>query len=179
MPDQLRIQRYGRETVAALRDELIDVHTDARAELLDQPFYTAERFGERLDNYAADPTFTLVTGHADQILVGYAFGGTLTAATRWWTGLRDVSDPDVTTETGSRTFAFRELLVRKPYQRRGYAHQLHDALLADRPEERATLLVRVDNPARNIYLRWGWKVVGTMQPFPDAPIMEAMTRPPR
>jgi hypothetical protein len=47
-------------------------------------------------------------------------------------------------------------------------------LVADRPEERATLLVRQDNPARNLYLRWGWRVVGTMKPFPDSPLMEAM-----
>lgn len=48
----------------------------------------------------------------------------------------------------------------------GYGRQLHDALLADRPEERATLLVRQDNPARDLYLRWAWRVVGIVQPFP-------------
>lgn len=173
---KLVLARHGAGAVPGLRDDLVDVHTDARAELLDQPFYTAQRFAERLDNYATDPTFSLVTGWVGQLLVGYAFGGTLSANTRWWTGLRDAVDPDVTRETGSRTFAFREILVRKAYQRRGYAHQLHDALLADRPEDRATLLVRQDNPAGRLYLRWGWQVVGTMQPFPDAPIMNVMVR---
>lgn len=177
MGDSLELHRYGRDAVPDLRDELIDVHVDARADLLGQPFYTAQRFGERLDNYANDPTFSLVTGRLGGTLIGYAFGGTLTANTRWWTGLRDTTDPDVTRETDNRTFAFRELLVRKGYQRLGYAHRLHDALLADRTEERATLLVRVDNQARQLYLRWGWTIAGTMQPFPDSPIMAAMLRP--
>lgn len=177
MGDHLELQHHDRDAVPGLRDELIDVHVDARAELLDQPFYTAERFGERLDAYAKDPTFHLVTGRIGGTLGGYAFGGTLTATTRWWTGLQGAGDPDVTREHEGRTFAFREILVRQAYQRRGYAHQLHDALLSGRPVERATLLVRTDNPARELYLRWGWTVVGTMQPFPDSPIMEAMIRP--
>ena len=37
------------------------------------------------------------------------------------------------------TFAFREILVRKAIQHRGYTHRLHDELLARRHEERATL----------------------------------------
>lgn len=170
----LAIARHGADVVPTMRDELVDVHADARADVLNQPFYTAQRFGERLDNYALDPTFTLVTGRVGDLLIGYAFGGTLSVNTRWWTGLRDATDPDVTRETGNRTFAFRELLVRRAYQRRGYAHRLHDALLSGRPEQRATLLVRQDNPARELYLRWGWQQVGIMQPFPDAPIMLAM-----
>jgi ribosomal protein S18 acetylase RimI-like enzyme len=174
--DDLEIGRYDADVVPELRHVLVDVHVDARADLLDQPFYTAERFAERLDAYAKDPTFSLVTGRSDGQLIGYAFGGTLPATSRWWTGLHGNDDPDLTRETGSRTFAFREILVRTAYQRRGFAHRLHDKLLACRPEERATLLVRHDNPARELYLRWGWRVVGTMQPFPDSPIMDAMIR---
>jgi GNAT superfamily N-acetyltransferase len=171
---KLTIAHHSANVVPTMRDDLVDVHVDARAELLSQSFYTPEQFGERLDAYAADPTFSMVTGHIDGLLVGYAFGGTLSAATRWWSGLRDAADPDVPRETGSRTFALREILVRKAHQQRGYAHQLHDTLLADRPEERATLLVRQDNPARLLYLRWGWRAVGTMKPFADSPLMEAM-----
>jgi len=170
----LEIRRHGKNAVPALRDDLVDVHRDARSDLLGQPFYTTERFAERLDNYVTDPTFSLVTGPIDSTMVGYAFGGALAATIRWWSGLQGATDPDVTRETENRTFAFRELLVRKTHQRRGYAHQLHDALLADRHEARATLLLRQDNSARDLYLRWGWTIVGTMQPFPDSPIMEAM-----
>jgi ribosomal protein S18 acetylase RimI-like enzyme len=170
----LDVERHDRTAVPGLRDELVDVHADARAELLGNPFYSRERFAERLDAYAQDPDFDLVVGRVDGRLVGYAFGGPLGAATRWWTGLLEQPDPDLTRETGRRTFAFREIIVGKAYQRRGHAHQLHDALLGGRQEERATLLVRGDNPARDLYLRWGWRLVGKVQPFPDSPVFDSM-----
>jgi ribosomal protein S18 acetylase RimI-like enzyme len=65
-------------------------------------------------------------------------------------------------------------LVRKSYQRRGFAHRLHDAVLAERHEERAALFVRADNPARLLYRKWGWSVVGYLPPQQDSPQFEAM-----
>ena len=60
-------------------------------------------------------------------------------------------------------------------RRRGYARALHDAMLRDRSEERAALLVLPDNvPARTAYRAWGWYQLGELQPFDDAPIYEAM-----
>jgi GNAT superfamily N-acetyltransferase len=91
-----------------------------------------------------------------------------------WSHLEGDFDPDLTRETGSRTLWLRELLVRKAHQRRGYAHQLHDALLAHRAEERAALFVRIDNPARLFYRRWGWSLVGHLPPQQDSPRFEAM-----
>jgi len=173
----LNITHYGADAVPGMRDDLLAVHVDARAELLDQPFYSAERFWERFENFIKDASFSMVAGHVGGTLVGYAFGSTLSADTGWWRGMQAVDGPDVTRESGSRTFAFREILVRKAYQHRGFAHQLHDALLAGRPEERATLLVRSDNPARALYLRWGWSLVGYLQPFPDSPRFESMIKP--
>jgi ribosomal protein S18 acetylase RimI-like enzyme len=170
---ELRLEHHAAEAVPAMRDELIAVHIDARAELLDQPFYSAERFWERFENYLRGPGFDLVTGRLDSQLVGYAFGSTLPAGSQWWQDVEGLG-PDFTTETGTRTFAFREILVRKAFQHRGYAHQLHDELLAHRPEERATLLVRSDNPARLLYRRWGWTQIGFAQPFPDSPRFESM-----
>jgi GNAT superfamily N-acetyltransferase len=155
-----------------MRDELLAVHLDARAELLDQPFYAPERFWERFESYLRGPGFDLVAGTVDDKLVGYAFGSVLPADTRWWSGIEG-ADPSLTAETGGRTFAFREILVRKAFQHRGYAHQLHAELLAGRTEERATLLVRSDNPARLLYVRWGWFTVGSLQPYPDSPQFES------
>jgi ribosomal protein S18 acetylase RimI-like enzyme len=156
-----------------MREELLAVHIDARAELLGQPFYSPERFWERFEGYLRGPGFDLVTGHVGDQLVGYAFGSTLPPDTQWWSGIEGAS-PALAEETGSRTFAFREILVRKAFQQRGYAHRLHDELLAGRSEERATLLVRSDNPARLLYTRWGWARVGFLQPYPDSPRFESM-----
>src|SRR6266511_485703 len=172
----LQLQHYPASVVPTMRDELIAVHVDARAELLDQPFYSAERFWERFEGYLQGPGFDLVTGRLGGHLVGYAFGSTLPADTRWWSGIEG-ADPNLTEETGNRTFAFREILVRKAFQHRGYAHQLHNELLANRSEERATLLVRGDNPARLLYARWGWSQVGFLQPYPDSPRFESTVLP--
>lgn len=149
------------------------VHLDARAELLHQPFYSAERFWERFESYLRTPGFDLVTGTVDGVLAGYAFGSTLSDDARWWANLERI-DPAPAPETGVPTFVFREILVRKAFQHHGYAHRLHDELLANRNEQRAVLGVRSDNPARLLYRRWGWKHVGYQQPFPDGPRFESM-----
>jgi ribosomal protein S18 acetylase RimI-like enzyme len=173
-PDpELRIRHHPAQAVPPMREDLLAVHVDARAELLDQPFYSAGRFWERFENYLRQPGFDLVAGTVDGLLVGYAFGSTLPPETKWWSELEG-ADPEFTVETGARTFAFREILVRKAFQRRGYAHRLHDELLAGRREERAALGVRSDNPARLLYQRWGWVRVGYSQPFPDSPRFESM-----
>jgi GNAT superfamily N-acetyltransferase len=172
---ELVITHHRADDVPELRDELLDVHADANAEFLDEPFFTLEAFWTRLQSYRRGPEFDLVAGRIAGELVGYAFGSRLTADTSWWSaGLQGATDPDVTRETGTRTYAFREFLVRTAYQRRGIGHRLHDALLQGRPEERATLLVRPANPARELYLRWGWRPVGYLQPGPGFPRYEAM-----
>src|SRR5262249_47461485 len=171
------VARHTGVEASKIKDDLVAVHADARAELLDQPFYSAARFAERLTEHVADPGFELVTGHVDQLLVGYGYGSSLPVDNWFWSSLEGVPDPDLIKETGSRTFWLRELLVRKRYQRQGYAHRLHDVLLSNRPEERAVLFVRSDNPARLLYLRWGWNVVGVLPPQGDSPQFEAMLLP--
>jgi GNAT superfamily N-acetyltransferase len=170
---QFRMSHYPASAVPTMRSELLAVHIDARSDLLDQPFYSPERFWQRFENYLRGPGFDLVAGTMGNHLVGYAFGGVLEPETRWWSGIEDV-DTEFIVETGGRTFAFREILVRKAFQKRGLAHRLHDELLNGRHEERATLLVRSDNPAKLLYLRWGWIQVGFLQPFPDSPRFESL-----
>lgn len=160
-----------------MRDELINVYADSHAELLGQSFFTIDRYWERVESYLRATGFDLVAGRIGDQLIGYTFGSPLPTDTQWWSRLRERVEPALIHETGSRTFAVREFMVRKDRQGQGHGHALHDELLRAREEDRATLLVRTDNPARELYLRWGWTVVGTMQPFPDSPIMEAMIRP--
>jgi GNAT superfamily N-acetyltransferase len=174
--EALALQHHAAADVAALRDELIAVHVDARSEIVDQPFYSAERYADRLVEHVTDPHFDLVTARLADQLVGYAYGGSLTPDTWWWTHLDPAPDQETATETGSRTFWLREILVRKAQQNHGYAHQIHDEILARRIEQRAALFVRVDNPARLMYRRWGWTVVGHLPPQGDSPSFEAMIR---
>jgi len=118
----------------------------------------------------------MVAGTVVGEMVGFALGYPLPERSRWWEHLRGGYEGDqaFTREDGSRTFAVNELMIAPAWRGRGYAHALHDALLAERPERRATLLTRPDNePAHSAYLRWGWRIVGTMQPFPDSPTFDA------
>lgn len=135
------------------------------------------RYWELLQAYASRAGFGLVTGRLDDEMIGYALGYPLAAQSRWWEGMKEEVDPALLTETGHRTFAINELMVRPGWRRRGYARALHDALLRNRPEQRATLLVRPDDtPAQAAYRSWGWTKLGELQPFPDAPVFDAMIR---
>jgi GNAT superfamily N-acetyltransferase len=154
----------------------VNVYAEVYADKLGDPFFTVDRFLERFRGHTSREGYALVTCHVDAELVGYAYGLPLAADTAWWRGLRSTAPDDVRRETGRRTFALNEIMVRAPWRRHGIARGLHDALLGARAEERATLLVDPANtPARTAYLRWGWEVLGTVQPFPDAPVYDAMT----
>ncbi|MER5358520.1 transcriptional regulator [Streptomyces sp. NPDC002785] len=78
--------------------------------------------------------------------VGYAYGAPLPPGARWWGGLLTRVPADTLTETGTRTYALSELMVRTPWRKTGSARRLHNELLAARPEQRATLLVLQDHP---------------------------------
>ncbi|WP_138967887.1 GNAT family N-acetyltransferase [Streptomyces sp. YIM 121038] len=69
-----------------------------------------------------------------------------------------------------------ELMVRAPWRGTGTARQLHDALLAHRPEERATLLVDQAHPkVHALYESWGWRTLGDLRPrVTNAPLMHPM-----
>ncbi|MFK0250872.1 GNAT family N-acetyltransferase [Amycolatopsis azurea] len=133
------------------------------------------RFWERLEAYAKWPGFALVTGQVADELIGYTLGYRLPNRSAWWRGFRGDVDPELLVENGERTFAVTQLMVLPDWQRRGYAKQLHDALLHDRTEERATLLEKPDNvPALMAYLSWSWQRFGQLQPFDDAPVYESL-----
>jgi ribosomal protein S18 acetylase RimI-like enzyme len=152
-------------------------YEEINADWLDDPFYSWPRYWERLEAYASREGFSFVTGWLNGELIGYALGYPLPARSRWWEGMRGAVDPSLLAETGNRTFAINELMVRPRWRRRGYARVLHDALLRDRTEQRATLLVRPDNiPAQAAYRSWGWFKLGELQPFPDAPVFDALVR---
>lgn len=70
-----------------------------------------------------------------------------------------------------------ELVVRQPFRGSGLGRTLLTTLLAERPEAYATLLSVPEAPAHEMCERWGWQKVGTVQPTPYAPVMDAMVLP--
>ncbi|MFF7649451.1 N-acetyltransferase [Streptomyces sp. NPDC007983] len=168
--------------VEQVRQLLLDVHVEVRGDfgLLAQPFQHVDRFNERLSGYAARPGWEAVLGHVKGEAAGYAFGVPLAPTTRWWASMINPLPEDFTTETGTRTLALNEVLVRKPWRGTGIARRIHDELISGRAEERVVLLVNPqhgDGKLKAVYEGWGYGHVGTQQPFPDSPVYDVMVRP--
>jgi GNAT superfamily N-acetyltransferase len=178
-PSGTTFTHHDAGTVEEIFDSVVvPVYEASHADVISNPFYSADRFIERVRGYMRSPAFELVAAYADGRPVGQAFGYALPADARWWNGLTTAVPDGFTIETGKRTFAFNELMVVPDRQGEGVAHALHDELLGGRPEERATLLVREDNTtAQNAYAKWGWEKVAKLRPYPDAPHFDAMILP--
>jgi ribosomal protein S18 acetylase RimI-like enzyme len=106
------------------------------------------------------PGFALAEARHGGYLVGYAAGMPLRPSTSWWRDLTTALPAAVTAEYPGRTFALTELLVRASWRRQGIGRELHELLLGDRPEERATLTVPPGAGAAQAAFRsWGWRKV--------------------
>jgi GNAT superfamily N-acetyltransferase len=164
----------GRPLLARLVEVYLEVYGTEGGE-----FYSEDRIREQLDSHMGAEGWELVAAWADSDLAGYVYGFPLARGARWWRGLVTQMDPGAVEETGSRTFALCELLVRAPWRGRGLGHALHDEILTGRREERATLLVEQDNEtALGAYARWGWVKFGKVRPsWAGAPELDAMVLP--
>jgi ribosomal protein S18 acetylase RimI-like enzyme len=160
--------------VPQLRDLFAEVY--AEPPYHDGPQEVAEfvaSFGQR----ALRPGFRLITAHDEGRMIGFLYGHTLPADTAWWTGLLAPAAPDLTAEWDNRTVAIIDFALRAGYRGRGIGRAMHDAFLAGRREERATLLVRPEPeaaPAQTAYAHWGYRRVGRLRPFPGAPEYDAL-----
>ncbi|AZM94050.1 GNAT family N-acetyltransferase [Streptomyces sp. W1SF4] len=159
------------------RDPLLTAYADVRAPLLHLPNYAVPTVAERLDRYGRTSGFTAVLAFdAEDRPVGYAYGNTVEAGDLWWTRIGDLTGA----YTRSPTLAVREIGVTTPHRGTGLARRIHDALLADRAERYASLMV---NPAAGegkvlrLYESWGYEPIAPVRPSPDSPVLTAMVRP--
>lgn len=181
LPSDLSFQRFDTTGARGQRDTVEIVYCDAYAELMASggTFESAEAAMARFDAYTSRDGFDLVIGYLSGEPVGQAWGWALTATSAWWRGLVAEPEPGFTVEDGGRTFALSEVMVRRNWTGQGIAHALHDELLRDRRETRATLLVRPDNAtAYQAYTRWGWRKVAQLRPgWSDAPLLDVLILP--
>jgi hypothetical protein len=138
----------------------------------------ADLFAERFEVQRRQEGFSLVEARDGTDLAGLAFGVTLRPTTPWWNNLTTTLPPEVTTERPGRTFALVEMLVRAPWRRQHVAQGMHDLLLHDRPEERATLTVLpAAAPAQAAYAKWGWhRVAQKRNPLPGSPLFDVLLK---
>ena len=141
----------------SLVPDLIDEMTQIYDEVYAEPPYNSgslwqrDAFLDRTTRQAARSGFAIVLARSvGDGLVGYSFGLPFDEG-RWWSG--NASEPPSEILSASK-FAVIELIVRKPWRGRGIGRQLHDRLLADRPEHYAILTAVTTAPARQIYQRW-------------------------
>lgn len=172
------LQVHGPSTAAGHLDTVSDLYADAFfSPPQDQGPAELARMVDAWPRRLAAPAFRLVIAEHDGQPIGCAYGHQLHPRTQWWEGALEPLPSEVTAEWAGRTFALIDLMVTGPWRRRGVAEALHGVLLAGRTEQRVTLLVDpVNEPACQAYAKWGYTVVGRIQPLPDSPRFEAMVK---
>lgn len=175
---RVELRRYTATEFSAIRQIFIDLYTEVFAHEINEPFWSVEKFAERIDRHASMRGFDAVVASLRNRPIGYAYGITLPATTRWWATIRPpLTDPEFTREDGNRTFALFEVIVQPEWQNQGIGRRIHEELLSTRFEHRVTIATHHGNThARKTYLRWGYEHVGTRQPKPPAPLLDVFIR---
>ncbi|WP_262508392.1 GNAT family N-acetyltransferase [Streptomyces spongiicola] len=165
----VQLRQYKHDDLHEIRQTLIDVHADAYADQMDDPF--VQRFPWFVDHWGGNPGFSCLIGWDGSEPAGFAYGAPATAGSEWWR-------EHVTEEPENpSTFSLSELTVRPKWRKTGAAEQLHEALLASRDEALAVLLVDTTHPrVQALYESWQYRKVGERQPFPDSPVYAVMLR---
>lgn len=153
--DLVTTSYYVTEHLPRIRSTLLDVYSDVHAEeIATDPFFSMERFEERLDRHSSVPGWGCVIADVDADVVGFGYGR-----------------PD----RDRNAFGLCELMLRQHWRGRNLSRVLHDELMSHRNEQRVSLLVRRQRPrVRALYERWGYRHVGEELPSPDAPLYDRM-----
>lgn len=153
--DLLTTSYYTRERLPEIRNIILDVYAEVYAkEITTNPFFSAERFEERLNGHSSAPGWACAIAQVGDDIAGFTYGRP---------------------ERGESTFGLCEIMLRAPWRGRGIARVMHDELMSQRQEERTSLLVRRERPRiRALYENWGYRQVGEKLPFPDAPLYDVM-----
>ena len=149
----------GRQA-AAHASELQAIHAEVYADPPQQRNDDAVLFADTFRVQRRQPGFVLAEARRGGYLVGYAAGMPLRPSTSWWRNLTTPLPDEVTAEYPGRTFALVELLVRPSWRRQGIGQTLHDLILRNRREERATLTVPPSAAAaQSAFHSWGWRKI--------------------
>jgi GNAT superfamily N-acetyltransferase len=164
-------QHYGHDQLPTLRQTLIDVHTEAYADAMENPFN--QRFSWFVDHWGGNPGFACVVAYDNREAVGFAYGAPAKAGNEWWS--KHWAEAPHGGDTS--TFHLSELMIRPRWRKHGLSMQIHEAIMTNRPEALASLTVDVTHPrVRKLYESWGYFKVGENQPFADSPIYGVMVK---
>jgi ribosomal protein S18 acetylase RimI-like enzyme len=175
--DVITLSAYKSAHLPEIRTTLLGVYAEVWAkQAATDPFFSIERFDDRLSGHASGGDWTCVVGELGGETVGYAYGRL--DSVREWREVLSPVDPSVRDYGADGTFGLCEIMVRLPWRGKGVARGIHDELMRQRPERRASLLVDHERPkVRALYEKWGYRGVGEMQPYPDSPRYDALVLP--
>ncbi|MET9593135.1 GNAT family N-acetyltransferase [Streptomyces sp. NPDC006516] len=166
------LQQYGgREGLPPdFKQMLIDVHADSYADAMNDEFH--QRFPWFVDHWSTMEGFTCVVAFDGDEATGFAYGAPLQAGREWWRSTKFEPNAGYT-----GTFAVSEVMVRPQWRKQGISERLHEALLEERSEDLAVLLVDVAHPkVQALYETWEYERVGEQQPFADSPVYAVMVK---
>ncbi|WP_351234392.1 GNAT family N-acetyltransferase [Streptomyces sp. NPDC002133] len=165
----IQLSQYRHDDLPEIRQTLIDVHADAYADQMDDPF--VQRFPWFVDHWGGRADFSCIIGWDGSEPVGFAYGAPAVPGREWWRE-HVAEEPE-----NPSTFSLSELMVRPKWRKTGTAERLHEALLTSRDEALAVLLVDSTHPGvQALYESWEYRKVGERQPFPDSPVYAVMLR---
>ena len=146
---------------SAHAEQLQALHAEVRACAARPGRLGAARFPDRFRVQRRQPGYVLAEARHGGYLVGYASGFPLRPSTSWWRNVTTALPGEVTAEhPGPHVRADRSCRGWAPWRRQGIGSALHDLVLRDRPEERATLTVPpAAVPAQAAFRAWGWRKV--------------------
>lgn len=176
-PD-VELHYYTGHEFSTIRNIAIDLYRETFRHEIDKPFWSVERYSQRIERHATMSGFGAVVAYATEEPIGFAYGITLPVTTSWWATIQPpLADPTFTREDGHRTFALFEVIVKPQHQGQGIGRSIHDELLDKRSEQRITIATHHGNThARNTYTTWGYHHIGTRQPAPPAPLFDVYLR---
>ncbi|NEA38008.1 GNAT family N-acetyltransferase [Streptomyces sp. SID11385] len=165
------LRHYGKESLpGGFRQLLINVHADAYADAMDNEFH--QRFPWFVDHWSGMEGFTCVVAFDSDEPTGFAYGAPLQPGREWWRSTAFEPNNGYTA-----TYAVSEVMVRPRWRKQGISQRLHEALLRERGEDLATLLVDVTHSkVQNLYETWGYEKAGEQQPFADSPVYAVMVK---
>ncbi len=165
MTTDVRIEIGGAALTCPLLDPICALYDEVFST---PPFFWREDESElhrqRLLRLLDDPTYGIAVAWAEDELVGFAYGFSLPADTKRWSGLLEPVSVQVTGEWPGRTFLLFDYAVQASRRGHGIGRKLHDGLLGSRLEDRATLTVQpTATDTKRIYEHWGWWRVGQVE----------------
>lgn len=157
----IALEQLDRVGASRMMDGMLRVYSQA---LMPPPYNKSiaevQMFASVFENHLDRDGFRLFVAHADDDIVGFAYGYASHPGGWWRDQVAEAMGTNLTKEWLEHAFELTELAVRPFYQGRGIGSALHDALL-DGIDARTAVLSTLQQETRGLklYDRKGWQTL--------------------